>query len=104
MTQTMRERLIAVVKSIGFPEPRYDDDVDPNWADGIVDAILAELRTPDEGMVAAGKKADWVGEIEGRAGKSIRPTSMAALAGYVPDHPPFAEMGIWAAMIDTLKP
>lgn len=107
---TMRERLIAAVKSL-LPTPfphAYSE-----WADGfntavedtpspddIVDAILSEPRTLDAGMMAAGKKADWVGEIEGRAGQSIRP---ADLGGYRPDHPDFAQKGIWAAMIDHVR-
>lgn len=47
---TMREKLIARVWECGYPDfpldPDQTDEMGANWAEEIVDAILAELREP----------------------------------------------------------
>ncbi len=74
MTHPMRERLIAkTVAELGdlpttMPPPNDRMALDSTRplrviAEGLVDALLAELRVPDEAMVTAGIQADpWTGE------------------------------------------
>jgi len=54
MTKTMRERLIqAIVLKLKEYDFEYDEEREGIGAE-IIDAILSELRTPDEGMVREG--------------------------------------------------
>ncbi len=55
MTQTMRERLKARLQSEFYEPDRLNEPTEwrYTWGD-VIDAILSELRTPDEGMAAVG--------------------------------------------------
>lgn len=75
--------------------------IDREWPKYVKDAraAIAALREPTEGMVRAGERADWVGEVESRAGRSIVPATgddreLAESLGCTLD-------GIWVAMCDA---
>lgn len=73
-------------------------------------AALAEAgmvivpREPTPEMIAAGEAADWVGEVEGRAGLSIVPDIVPEYVyddatGYLSGLGEIHRPGIWRAMI-----
>jgi hypothetical protein len=84
---TMREKLIARVWECGYPDfpldPDQTDEMGSNWAEEIVDAILAELREPDEGMHEAGAEIITAGAMLG-PGKPL-PTLRNAFTAMI-DH------------------
>jgi len=102
MTQTMRERLIEAVERRPFQvasqyvpagAPRVETlRLIRRDAEALVDAILAELRTPDEGMVLAGT-------IAGDQAVETHDPDAAHDCNIHPTQPP----AIFTAMIDHVR-
>ncbi len=86
----MIERVADAIKANLFEDRSLND---------VARAAIEAMREPTRAMVDAGTSADWVGENEGRAGRSIMPYTFEHFDGDrdVVDIKP----GIWSAMIDA---
>ena len=77
-------------------------------AHAAIDAVIVALVLsgyvivpvdPTEEMIEAGAAADWVGEVEGRAGLSIVPDTEMQWDASQDDYIEVQRPGIWAAML-----
>lgn len=77
------------------------DDAMPTVRDRLLAsarAAIEAMREPTEAMISAGKDADWVGEVESRAGFSIMPDNTPDWNSD-DDQAVISRPGIWQAMI-----
>jgi hypothetical protein len=64
-------------------------------------AAIKAMREPTKEMIEAGTKADWVGEDESRAGRSIMPHTYEMYDDELNDVVVKTLPGIWESMIDA---
>lgn len=92
---------LASVDDVTLPWERVTEgnrELHREWAR----AAIRAMREPTEAMIAAGTKADWVGEIESRAGDAILATERPNYLD--PENKDYDRTGIWPAMIDAALP